>query len=45
MVGCKNTIIPNTVTSIRPNAFSGCGIQTLTIPASVTSLHSEGGTG
>lgn len=37
--GCKNTIIPNSVTSIGQGAFYGCcGISTLTIPNSVTSI-------
>lgn len=37
--GCKNTIIPNSVTSIGKSAFYGCrGISALTIPNSVTSI-------
>ena len=37
--GCKNTVIPNTVTSIGDVAFLGCeGLTSITIPASVTSI-------
>ena len=41
IVGCKNTIIPNSVTSIGSSAFSGCsGLTSVTIPKSVTSIGS-----
>ena len=37
--GCKNTIIPNGVTSIGDCAFSGCsGLTSVAIPNSVTSI-------
>ncbi len=39
ILGCKNTIIPDSVSSIRSNAFKGCsGLTSLTIPSSVTSI-------
>ena len=40
VAGCKNTIIPNSVTSIGPSAFDGCirNTTSLTIPNSVTSI-------
>ncbi len=39
--GCKTTIIPNSVTSIGSEAFSGCtGLTSITIPNSVTSIGS-----
>ena len=39
IVGCKNTIIPSTVTSIGDKAFNGCSdLASITIPSSVTSI-------
>ena len=39
IVGCQNTIIPNSVTSIGDHAFRACsGLTSLTIPESVTSI-------
>ena len=36
--GCKNTIIPNSVTSIGPHAFNACGVVSIEIPQNVTSI-------
>ena len=41
IAGCKNSIIPNSVTSIGRCAFGGCsGLTELTLPSSVTSIGS-----
>ena len=38
-VGCKNTIIPNTVTAIGEGAFEGCShLTSIDVPNSVTSI-------
>lgn len=38
VAGCRNTVIPTTVTSIGHAAFYGIGIQRIVIPESVTSI-------
>ena len=39
ILGCKNTIIPNSVTTIGSGVFNGCsGLTTINIPNSVTSI-------
>ena len=40
ITGCKNSFIPNTVTTIGYNAFSNCrGLESITIPNSVTTIE------
>ena len=39
ILGCKSTVIPNTVKAIGSSAFQGCnGLTSVTIPKSVTSI-------
>ena len=41
LLGCKNTIIPNSVTTIGEDAFFGCtSLTSITIPSSVTKIGS-----
>ena len=41
-VGCKNTVIPNSVTSIGMGAFGGCsGLTSIIIPNSVTKIGDD----
>ena len=41
-IGCKNTVIPNSVTAIGDYAFYGCsGLTSISIPNSVTSIGSS----
>lgn len=42
LFGCKNTSIPNTVTSLGANAFSHCvGLTSINIPSSVTTIDNN----
>ena len=41
VLGCMNTIIPNSVTSIGSRAFFGSSLTSLTIPNSVTTIGDE----
>ena len=42
IVGCQNTIIPNSVTSIGDSAFNGCySLTSIEIPNSVTSIGDD----
>lgn len=41
ILGCKNTIIPTTITSIKSNAFYGCiSLTNITIPSNIISIGS-----
>lgn len=40
--GCKNTVIPKSITSIEDRAFDGCiGLTSITIPENVKIIHEE----
>lgn len=41
VLGCKNTIIPNTVKIIGENAFNGCELGEMKIPGSVVSIKEK----
>ena len=42
VAGCKNTVIPGSVTTIGNNAFSNCtGLTSITIPNSVTTIGDQ----
>ena len=38
VVGCKNTVIPNTITSIGDNAFMGSRLNSMNIPNNIVSI-------
>ena len=42
VIGCNNSVIPNTVTSIGQEAFRGCsGLASVTFPASVVQINNR----
>lgn len=42
IAGCKNSFVPNTVTSIGSGAFAYCkGLRSITIPHSITRIYSS----
>ena len=43
VLACKNSVVPNSVTTIGKNAFCWCkGIETIYIPKSVTTIEEQG---
>ena len=42
VIGCQNTIIPNGITSIGPQAFHGCkNLTTISLPNSITKIGTK----
>ena len=41
LIGCMNSVIPSTVTTIGGHAFYGSGLTTITIPNSVASIEEQ----
>lgn len=41
VLGCKNTVVPSTVTIIGNGAFAGVPFESFSIPSSVTSIEEE----
>ena len=39
VAGCKYTDIPNSVTTIGPYAFEGCGMKSITLPPFITEIE------
>ncbi len=39
VTGCINTVVPNTVTTIGAGAFCGCGLTSVNLPVSVTTIE------
>lgn len=46
IAGCKNTIIPDNITTIVPVAFAGCtGLTNVVLPNSITEIYEDAFTG